>query len=92
VQLQRACEVDGVVAAQAVVGGDVAGVAGQGFVDRDGAQLGVEVLERRDRTAVRRAVDATRASRRGERCARLGVDELARDEKVGAIPELDGEL
>jgi hypothetical protein len=36
-QLQGAREVDGVVAAQGVLGGEVAGVAGQWFVDCDGA-------------------------------------------------------
>ena len=34
-QLQGAREVDGVVAAQGVLGGEVAGVVGQWFVDRD---------------------------------------------------------
>jgi hypothetical protein len=46
-QLQAAVGVDGVVAAPGVLGGGVAGVAGQGFVDRDDAQPGVELLERR---------------------------------------------
>jgi hypothetical protein len=44
--------VDGVVAAQAVVCGEVAGVAGQWLVDRDDADLGVEILERGDRAGV----------------------------------------
>jgi hypothetical protein len=92
VQLQGASEVDGVVAAQGVLGGEVAGVAGQWLVDRDGAQLCVEVLERCDRADVGGFVDTARASRRSERCARLGVDELARDQDAAAIPELDGEL
>jgi hypothetical protein len=39
-----------------------------------------------------RCVDAARALSRGERCACLGVDELARNEDIGAVPELDGEL
>ena len=91
-QLQRASKVDGVVAAQGILGGEVAGVAGQWFIERDGAQLGVELLERGDRADVRRCVDAARALSRGERCACLGVDELAGDQDVGAIPELDGEL
>ena len=67
-------------------------MAGQWFVDRDGAQLGVEILDRGDRAAVRRFADAACASSRGESRAGLGVDELARDQDVGAIPELDGEL
>jgi hypothetical protein len=78
--------VDGVVAAQSVLGGEVTGVAGQWFVDRDGAQLGVEILERGDRADVRRFAETAPASSRVERCACLGVDELARDEDVGAIP------
>ena len=53
VQLQGACEVDGVIAAQGVRGGEVAGVAGQRFVDRDDAQLGVEILECGDGADVR---------------------------------------
>ena len=68
---------DGVVAAQGVFGGEVAGVAGQWFVDRDGAQLGVEILERGDRAAVCRLADVAPASSRGERCAGLGEDGLA---------------
>jgi hypothetical protein len=84
--------VDGVIAAQGVLRGELAGVAGQWFVDRDCAQLGVEILERGDRAGVRRFADAAPASSRGERCAGLGVDELARDQDVGAVPELDGEL
>jgi hypothetical protein len=84
--------VDSVVAAQGMVRGEVAGVAGQWFVDRDGAQLGVEILERGDRADVRRFADTAPASSGCERCACLGVDELARDEQVGPIPELDGEL
>jgi hypothetical protein len=40
--------VDGVGAAQGMLGGEIAGVAGQRFVDRDDAQLGVEILERGD--------------------------------------------
>jgi hypothetical protein len=91
-ELQGACEVNGVVAAQRVLGGEVAGLTGERFVDRDDAQLGVELLERRGGSAVSRLVDATCVSCRGERGARLGVDELAGDEQVGAIPELDGEL
>ena len=83
---------DGVIAAQGVLRGEIAGVAGQWFVDRDGAQLGVEILDRGDRAAERRVADAGLASSRGERCAGLGVDELARDQDVGAVPELDGEL
>jgi hypothetical protein len=85
-------EVDGVVAAQGVLGGEIAGVAGEWLVDRDDAQLGVEILERGDRADVGRFVDAARASSRCERGASLGVDELVRDEEVGAIPELYGEL
>jgi hypothetical protein len=92
VQMQGACEMDGVVAAQCVLGGEVTGVAGQWFVDRDGAQLGVKLLERGDRADVRRFVDTATASSRSERSACLGVDELARDQDVGAIPELDGEF
>jgi hypothetical protein len=92
VQLQSASEVDGVVAAKRVLRGEIAGVAGQWFVDRDGAQLGVEILDRGDRAAVCRFADAASASSRRERCAGLGVDELARDQDVGAVPELDGEL
>ena len=91
-QLQGACEVDGVVAAQGVLGGEVAAVAGQRFVDRDDAQLGVEILERGDGADVRWFVDAASARSRGECRACLGVDELARDEQVSAIPELDGEF
>jgi hypothetical protein len=83
--------VDRVIATQGVLGGEVAGVAGQWLVDRDGAQLGVEVLERGDRVGVDGLVDAARAGGRGERCACLGVEELAGDQEVGAIPELDGE-
>jgi hypothetical protein len=59
-------------------------VAGQCFVDPDGAQLGVEILEGRDRAHVRGFTNAAPASSRGERCAGLGVDELARHEDVGA--------
>jgi hypothetical protein len=92
VEVQGTGEVNGVIAAQGVLGGEVAGVAGQWFVDRDGAQLAVEFLERGDSAAVRRLVDAASASGRGDRCASFGVDELTGDEDVGAIPELDGEL
>ena len=66
--------------------GEIAGVAGEWFVDRDDAQLGVEILEHGDCADVGRLVDAARASSRCERCACLGVDELARDNEVGAIP------
>ena len=90
--MQRAREVDRVVAAQSVLGGEVAGLAGEWFVDGDDPQLGVEILERRDRADVGRLVDAALASSRCERCACFGVDELAGDEDVGSIPELDGEL
>jgi hypothetical protein len=51
-ELQGACEVDGVVAAQRVLGGEVAGLKGERFVDRDDAQLGRELLERCDGSAV----------------------------------------
>jgi hypothetical protein len=78
-QLQSAGKVDGVVAAQGVLGGEVAGVAGQWLVDRDGAQLGVELLERGDRAAVRRFTDPATASSGGENCPCLEVDQLARD-------------
>ena len=83
---------DGVIAAQGVLRGEIAGVASQWFVDRDGTQLGIEILECGDRAAVRRSADAALASSRREGCAGLGVGELARDEDVGAVPELDGEL
>jgi hypothetical protein len=36
-EVQGAGEVNGVVAAQGVLGGEVAGLAGQWFVDRDDA-------------------------------------------------------
>jgi hypothetical protein len=62
VQLQRASEVEGVVTAQGVSLGEGARVAGQWFVDRDGAQLGVEILESGDRADVRRFVDTGAAS------------------------------
>jgi hypothetical protein len=84
--------VDGVIAAEGVLRGEIPGAAGQRFVDRDGAQLGVEILKCGDRAAVRRFADAAPTSSRRERCAGLGVDELARDQDVGAVPELDGEL
>jgi hypothetical protein len=35
--VEGACEVDGVIAAQLVLRGEVAGVAGESFVDRDDA-------------------------------------------------------
>jgi hypothetical protein len=76
-ELQGARELDGVVAAQRVLGGEVAGVAGEWFVDRDDARLGVEILECGHRADVGRFVDAARASSRCQRCAGLGVDELA---------------
>jgi hypothetical protein len=60
-----------------VQGGEVAGTAGKWFVDRDDAQLGVEVLECGDGADVGRFVDAARAGSGCERCAGLGVDELA---------------
>jgi hypothetical protein len=41
---------------------------------------------------VGRCVDAAGARGGCERCTCLGVDELARDEQIGAIPELYGEL
>ena len=72
-----ACEVDGVMAAQDVLRGEIAGVAGQWFVDRYCAQLRVESLDRGDRAAVCRSTDVAPASRRGERCAGLEVDQLA---------------
>jgi hypothetical protein len=84
--------VNGVVAAQGVLRGEIAGVTGQCFVDRNRAQLGVEILECGDRAAVRRFVDAARATSSGERCAGLGVDKPAREHDLGAVPELDGEL
>ena len=59
--------------------GGVVGEGGAGVVDRDGAQLGGEILDRGDRADVRRLLMRP-------------VDELARDQDVGAIPELDGEL
>jgi hypothetical protein len=91
-QLQSASEVDSVVAAEDVLRGEVTGMAGQWFVDRDGAQLGVEILERADRAGVRRIADTASASSRRERGACLGVDELAGDQDVGAIPDFDREL
>jgi hypothetical protein len=91
-EVQGGCEVDGVVAAQGVLGGEVAGLAGEWFVDRDDAQLGIEIFERGDRADVGRFVDAAGASSGGERGACLGVDELARDEEVGSVPELDREV
>ena len=91
-EVQRACEVDGVVAAQGMLCGEFAGLAGEWFVDRDDAQLGVEIFERGDRVDVRRFIDPAGASSRCECGACLGVDEQARDEEVGSVPELDGEL
>jgi hypothetical protein len=84
--------VDGVVAAQRVFGGEVAGVAGERFVDRYDSELSVELVKRGDRAGVRRVVDAVGACSRCERCACFWVDELPGDEQVGAVPELDGEL
>jgi hypothetical protein len=84
--------VDGVVAAQGVLSGEVAGVAGQWFVDRGDAELSIEFVDRGDGTEVGRVVDAARAGCRSERCASFGVDELAGDQKVGTIPELGREF
>lgn len=63
-ELQGAGEMCGVVAAQRVLCGQVSGVAEQRFVDRDGAQLGIEILERRDRAAVRLFADTALATSR----------------------------
>jgi len=76
-KVQGAREVNGVVAAQGVLGGEITGVAGELLVDRDDAQFGVEILERGDRADLGRFVDAAAASGRCERCACLGVNELA---------------
>ena len=59
-QLHGAGEVDSVVAAQGVLGGEVDRFAGGWFVDRDDAQLGVEILECGVCADVGRFVDATR--------------------------------
>jgi hypothetical protein len=69
--------VDGIVAAQGVLGGEIAGLAGEWFVNRDDPQLGVEILERGDRLDMRRSVVAARASSGGDRGACFWVDELA---------------
>lgn len=89
-EVEGTCEVQGVVSARGVLGGEVAGVAGERFIDGNDAQLGVELLERGDRADVGRPVDAAGASGRCESCACFRVDELAGDEQVGSIPELDG--
>jgi hypothetical protein len=91
-QLQGACQVDSVVAAQGMLRGEVAGVAGESVVDSEGAQLGAEIVERGNRADVRRFADTAAAGSRGERRACLGVDELAGGQEVGPIPEFDGEL
>jgi hypothetical protein len=52
--------------------GEVARVAGHWFIDRDRAQLGVEILPRGDRAEVRRFADTPPRAAAGERCARLG--------------------
>lgn len=75
-----------------MLAGEIAGLAGEPFVDRDDPQLSVETFERGDRVDMRRLIDAARARSCGERRARFRVDELARDEKVGSVPELDGEI
>ena len=59
--VQSAGEVDGVVASQGVLAGEIAGSAGERFVDRDDAQLGVKIFEGGDRTDMRRLIDAARA-------------------------------
>ncbi len=60
---QGAGGVDGVEAAQSVPGGEVAGVAGQAFVDRDGAQPCLGLRERGDCADVRRYADTARCTR-----------------------------
>src|SRR5213075_3088831 len=57
-KVQGTREMDGVVAAQGVLGGEITGVAGELLVDRDDAQFGVEILERGDRADLGRFVDA----------------------------------
>jgi hypothetical protein len=90
--VQSAGEVDGVVASQGVLAGEIAGLAGERFVDRDDAQLGVKIFEGGDRADMRRLIDAARARGRCECRARFRVDELARDQEVGSVPELHREV
>jgi hypothetical protein len=83
---------DGVVAAQTVGLGKVSSGVCEAWVETDDIQLSAVLIDPVDRTAQGCRGDPASAmgSGRGSTC--LGVNELARNDRFGAIPQLCGKL
>jgi hypothetical protein len=76
-ETQRGREVDRVISTKSTGGGEVTGVPCKRLVDRNDAQLGIELVERCDRAFVSRFIDAAHASSRRECRTALGIDKPA---------------
>ncbi len=76
VDRERAGEVDRVVAAEAVLFGEIAGDAGKGIVDSDESKFGLQGFEPGAGLVKASVVEAGAAVGGGERGARLDVDKL----------------
>lgn len=68
---------NGVVPAQTVKLGELAGELRQRAVDANHAKLGVQIVDRADGAAQRAPIDPARSEGQRRRCARLWVYELA---------------
>ena len=89
---QRAREMDGVVAAEVVLGRELARSASQRVIDPDGERGGVKRLEVCDRCAVPDRRQAT-CSTRGRQCRpRLRVGQNADSHPMTGVPQPHSEI
>ena len=94
VHLDAQCsgQVDGVIAAQAMGFGQISGSVCEVRIETDNVQLGAEPVDPGDGASQRCRRDPSSAMGRG--CGRscLGVDQLARYDRFGTVPQLCGKL
>jgi len=94
VRLDSQCggQVDGVVAAQTMGFGKVSGGVCEVRIETDDIELGAELVDPVDSPAQGCRGDPASAMGRGCGGSCLGVDELARHDRCGAIPQFCGKL
>lgn len=88
----RGREVHGVVTSQRMALGKLSRCSRKRVVDPDHVQFAAQLVDRSDRGPQRARVDAAIALRGGRGGARFGVDQLAGDDGLCAVPQLGSDV
>jgi hypothetical protein len=72
--------------------GKISGCSHERVVDSDHVEFAAQLVDRSDRGPQRACIDASTTLRGGRGGACLGIDQLAGDERLCAVPQLDGDV